>query len=685
MTLAEGLTFGAGAAVALGFSFLAASKSLSEEMTLDDYVAKVLDKGVFPFGPITAREGAQKLFEKGFTVEEARNVLTNHALGYAVANPHTIRSDRYYEVLKEAAGRSKSILELISRTDVDKGPIDKILKMSDQEADAKLDLLSNYGGRSSWVNDKTLKTIDFWYQNGFQGADLKVLQGLGGFGNLTGVKERSPEATKALLTIARKYKGVTNAFSPSHTFTEKDYARIAKLPFDTLPSADAMPTSQYALGQGRFMWDQYEADAKELLTKVPIPFMKAARVPPKQWLSRWRQISMSEGTRELFYKLAAVGEVIGDTKDKEESESLNWFFLRLWDLATTSDDEPFFHEEARSRIDSLAKLAKSGMLTKIKKAFEKSGETQAFLWENIADAYKNHGPSVFDSGWTSTGDLMEKIVLLDAGLPVENSEKSGLTIEQSKINRVRDRLAAQDPEWAISQFKNEYNRGKRIAPMMRDIVDHLEDLLRKGETLVVHGRDGELIYDLLMRRPGIPKNRVRYAITSRPLTTFASEIPSQYEADIPQNFRDYLGRMIPKGAVHVDTGFLGSIPRWLDDRGFEVKKIQMVSATRAEEQIPVKVAISDQTRRDVVLSDLEHSSQRLDNPLEGWGQLRYSYGAPGYHARKYGVYDALGIPRKKEKAQAPKQEERRYRIADEPSQEDEEDVEIESSQTKAFK
>lgn len=684
MSLAEGLTLGAGAVVAIGLSWLASSRSLSEEMSFDDYAAKLFAEGVFPYGPSSMRNGARNLFDRGFSIGEARKILTNHALGYEVSNPNALKSEKYYHTLKKAVSRSSGILELVARMRVDQGPVDKVLRMTDEEADEKVRILDSYGGRDSFVNDKTLKIADFWYRNGFRGEDLQAIRDIGGFGLMTNTKDRTPEGIEALRTIAKRFKGAQNknAFSMENIFSEKDYIVLASLPFDKLPDAKFLPTRRYIHGKN-FDWLEYVEDVKELAT-VPETFMKDAHIDPSLWIKAWRTANKSEENLELFYKLAAVGSIVG-----APNENMKWFFGSLWDLATKADDdeEPFFQDEAKERIDALAKMAKSGLLNKIQESFVLSfNANYPENWKIVADAYIKHGPSIFEGGWKSYGDLFEKIAIADFGPTGSDPDEAVADYEESKINRVRDRLAARDPEWAISQFKNEYDRGMRIAPLLREVVNHIEEMVMKGETIVVHGRDGELIYEMLMRRPGIRKDLVRYAITSRPLTVFSSAIPADYEAQIPQNYRDYLGRMVPKGAVHIDTGFQGSIPRWLDDRGFEVKKIQMVSATRPEEQIPIDLPIPDNVRRDIVLSDLEHSSQRLENPLGGWGKLRYSYGAPGYHARKYGVYDALGIPRLQENTPATNfEEKRRYRIADEPLRNNDEDMAIESSQTKAFK
>jgi len=190
--------------------------------------------------------------------------------------------------------------------------------------------------------------------------------------------------------------------------------------------------------------------------------------------------------------------------------------------------------------------------------------------------------------------------------------------------RWKDRLAQRDPDWAISENPEEYERGKRIAPLLGDCLSFLEKVEGK---MFLHGRDGEILKDLLERKG----KKVSYGLTSRPMTTNS---PS------PEAILPYLRRVCPQKAVHIDTGFAGSIPRWMARNGFEVESIFMVSANNPEEEIPHH----EQNVREVVLTDLEHSAQRL-GICHKWGELHYSPACGGYWARLYGVCDALSLPR----------------------------------------
>jgi hypothetical protein len=197
--------------------------------------------------------------------------------------------------------------------------------------------------------------------------------------------------------------------------------------------------------------------------------------------------------------------------------------------------------------------------------------------------------------------------------------------------RARDRLAQQDPAWAIQAYPHEYARGRRIAPVLRAVIDEITTRLETRETVLVHGRDGELLFRLLQRRG--TKGDLRYAVTSRPLTTGGSG-GEAHEA--------YLARVLPREvpAVHVDTGFAGSIPRWMATRGWTVRAIRMVSATSPAEQFS-QPSEYQSGLRDLVLGDLEHAAQRHELPT-AWPGLSYAEDSPGFWARLYGVEAVLG-------------------------------------------
>lgn len=221
--------------------------------------------------------------------------------------------------------------------------------------------------------------------------------------------------------------------------------------------------------------------------------------------------------------------------------------------------------------------------------------------------------------------------------------------EKERLKRVmrrrRDLLARRDPEWAIGNYPQEYDRGKRIAPMMKEVIDYIAGLNKKGEKIFIHGRDGELVFDLLKKVPGIDMSRISYAITSSALSLKPHS----------KDYDRYLRRKIPKDAIHIDTGFQGSIPMHLQTLGYDVRRVDLIRHQpdpNVAQTLPIAQIPSGFGSKpiDYIVDELEHAPQRLESPHEqGWGkhELIYSEDAPGYHARYYGVLDALGIPRLK--------------------------------------
>lgn len=252
----------------------------------------------------------------------------------------------------------------------------------------------------------------------------------------------------------------------------------------------------------------------------------------------------------------------------------------------------------------------------------------------------------------------------------ESSETSDIA------GRARDRLAQREPSWAITEYPQEYERGQRLSRFLGHAVDQIAKEVQAGEDVVIHGRDGELLYELLKRRPDLDHRKIHYVLSSRSLTTERFKSPRQTHDDDegelePQHdehvkgwrrerFLEYLRKHIPPNAVHVDTGFEGSIPRWIqeyEEVQIPVKKLFMISSADPRFQIPIDPSTLPPPRerlrkskskksktpdtpeaqvRDIVLNDLEYSAQRLASPKR-WGAIGYSPDAPGFWARLYGV------------------------------------------------
>jgi hypothetical protein len=217
---------------------------------------------------------------------------------------------------------------------------------------------------------------------------------------------------------------------------------------------------------------------------------------------------------------------------------------------------------------------------------------------------------------------------LDTVLPGElASVKAG--------NRTRDTLAQRNPQWAIKEYPIEFDTGKRIADVYKQVMALVDGYVKDGHKVAAHLRDGEMIYQLALKM-GI-KNIIPI-FSSRPLTTQNNRISGS-------EFEKYLNRVLPKSvpAIHVDTGFAGSIPLWMKREGWNVTAIKLVSADNPDMQMPITSA---RRLRSVVIEDMEHCSQRFaEVEKEDWdiGHIRYSYDAPGFWARFYGICEGMGI------------------------------------------
>lgn len=499
-----------------------------------------------------------------------------------------------------------------------------------------------------------------------------------------------PEIGRAAKELLKKYSAQEINSVSRYLKSDKDILEFLDLGLESIPDEvyEIFPHRVYLEnGSTEQQWGRYAKDVRDF-KDVPKVLFEKANISPDEYLKYWRSFQHNDDVKSAVYTLAAAGEAI---PSKSAKEVFRYLAKRVG--ASFNDEDAMAYN--LKKMERLAKVLKSGLLQKLDKtiiehSLKTGGQGDEYLTVDYEDKFLDlldHFDKVKD--WTSYGDLSEQLAVATGQYTSERSSKE-LSEEQKKLRRSRDRLAQRDPDWAISEFPSEYKRGRRIAKFLEEITDHVESLVKKGDAVVIHGRDGELLYDLLMRRPGIDKSKVRYALTSRPMTTMAMTVPEVY--------KDYLGRMVPKNAVHIDTGFAGSIPRWLDEKGYQVKAIQMVSATNPHEQIPVSMRISDAERREIVLSDLEHSSQRLENPTQyhpadpeknvpesgGFRGLVYSWAAPGFHARAYGVYDELGLPRLKAATPKTRFEERQeFRIAVEGPEAEKGDGE--ASVKKAFK
>ena len=199
------------------------------------------------------------------------------------------------------------------------------------------------------------------------------------------------------------------------------------------------------------------------------------------------------------------------------------------------------------------------------------------------------------------------------------------------LRRAADALAQRDPDRAIKHYKHEYRTGRDIAPVIGQVIAQMQAWQSDGVTTFVHGRDGELVYEVA-RRAGV--RRMKYAVTSQTMTS--------NRPDPERGYAKYLTGILPKNtaAVHLDTGYHGTVPEWFEKQGWRVAKIALIEANDDvhDRQIQIHGAAG-------VVRLLEDSAQRLEGD-PSWGKLCYAEDAPGFWAKVYGVCDVLGLPRR---------------------------------------
>jgi hypothetical protein len=157
------------------------------------------------------------------------------------------------------------------------------------------------------------------------------------------------------------------------------------------------------------------------------------------------------------------------------------------------------------------------------------------------------------------------------------------------------------------------------------------------EALVIYGRDGEMVYQLIKALLPALYKRTIYIIAPRTLTTVGRNM---------RGFIDYLERKLPKdvAALHFDTGFAGSVIKWVAHSGWNVTKTKLISA---DKHIPDDYALLADSKedklRDIVINELEHQPQRLRKPgaADPPGTWKYHPEAAGFWARFYGVIKGL--------------------------------------------
>ena len=440
----------------------------------------------------------------------------------------------------------------------------------------------------------------------------------------------------------------------------RDLRRLARLPSDEVQAAlasDIVPrpftTSQKHPSRHRVDWPAINARLADI-RKLPLDLLRGTHAPPGKWL-RWYKLS-----DEYQDHLRLLGRVVKSVPLLRRTYSKQVASVLLSAFVPTS---------VPIGLASWGRLFKRGWVDKyvapcIARGEVVLGGSPDPDAPNVSN-YVNHYVTTL-AELPADAKIPEQVACSPSAIQ-EWAENAGFWLgesakdttehrEQAALCRAYDRAAQREPEWAILKWGGEYRRGKKLAKVLKPALDFLVKKAEEGACLFVHGRDADIINELLRRR-GVA---TRHAITSRPLTTQCATRNPDFDA--------YLRRLAgTEGTVvHVDTGFAGSIPEWMKRAGFPVSEVCLLSTPRPEYQIPgvVEAAGSEGALRTLVLQDIEHSPQRLHKSTK-WcpGARLYSDAAPGFWARLYGVCDELGLPRKAGKLKRKKRKSPRRGLA----------------------
>ncbi len=397
-----------------------------------------------------------------------------------------------------------------------------------------------------------------------------------------------------------------------------DLVRLTRMPQSTLRAVagDIMIPCVYEGDKPHVDWHQI-AQAVRALATVPRAVLRTCRVPSWAWM-QW--LKLDGKAQAAFRNVATILNVTAK----------HWSASLLLKKQRYTIPKPYYY--TGSDYSAMVTLAKAGLLAKIASLYSPDSPAMLYLIAIVNEGLDLppieilHSPALIREWYESQSGTYETA--------------TPATTRTVATWRAHDRLAQRSPTWAIAQRPDEYTRGQRISAIMCAAVQWLHrTMLATTAPVVIHGRDCEILYHLAMRGRIVRfsrsmRKRLRYVISSRPITTHRPA-----NATWVADHTAYLRRLCAPGAIHIDTGFAGSIPRWINANIASIGEIRLISADDPSRAIPIADdLIPAGGLRELVLSDLEHSSQRLERPNAwGIGQRTYSQGAPGYWARLYGI------------------------------------------------
>lgn len=253
----------------------------------------------------------------------------------------------------------------------------------------------------------------------------------------------------------------------------------------------------------------------------------------------------------------------------------------------------------------------------------------------------------------------------------------------SQDPRVQEAVIKGSPGGSTLLDVKEFKTGKKVSKMVEDTLRFLKQKMVEDKKVyvVIHGRDGEALYEIIRRDPRFSKQewqRVKYIISSSSMNKSNNVIREMLEktgtlADVNLDraktkiaaakeelangfqFTEeeasgaastllYFKKAVPPNAIHVDTGWKGSIPDWFNANITPVKEVWLMSADNKKRQIPLRKSLRPHSKHRTIGEMFEDSEQRLKPDASSINRLKMG-DTVGFWSRVYGIADALGISR----------------------------------------
>ncbi len=212
---------------------------------------------------------------------------------------------------------------------------------------------------------------------------------------------------------------------------------------------------------------------------------------------------------------------------------------------------------------------------------------------------------------------------------------------QSKLN---DKIAQRSPRFAKKNWAYQHEKGLKVGWLFKQVLEYMQKMTAEGHTFYIHGRDGEIVYQLAKRSGH--NISCKFAITSRSLGPTTKDLNA-----LDESYSSYLKRVFPqtnKKSIHLDSGFYGSVPRWFHNNGWDnTSSFVLVGARPDAEtqkyQLPYtrrEINGSIQSFDSLAATYMEDINHRLQTP-DKWGKLKFDKNAGGFWAYIYGIEESI--------------------------------------------